>query len=57
MADVMIKDPSTPASYMQRCAIGLAMVNEGEKIKKALEDVRAMREELCRPPWSAWTRW
>ena len=30
---------------------------DGEKMKKTLEDLRAMREELCRPPWSAWPRW
>ena len=30
---------------------------DGEKMKKTLEDLRAMREELCRSPWSAWPRW
>jgi DNA-binding NarL/FixJ family response regulator len=30
---------------------------DGEKMKKTLEDLRAMREELCRPPWSASQRW
>jgi hypothetical protein len=34
-----------------------APANEGEKMKKTLEDLRAMREELGRPPWSAWLRW
>jgi DNA-binding NarL/FixJ family response regulator len=30
---------------------------DGEKMKKTLEDLRAMPEGLCRPPWSAWPRW
>ena len=30
---------------------------DGEKMKKTLEDLRDMREELCRSPWSAWRRW
>ena len=30
---------------------------DGEKMKKTLEDLRAMREELGRPPWSAWPKW
>jgi DNA-binding NarL/FixJ family response regulator len=30
---------------------------DGEKLKKTLEDLRAMREELGRPPWSAWPKW
>jgi DNA-binding NarL/FixJ family response regulator len=29
---------------------------DGEKMKKTLEDLRAMREELGRPPWSAWPK-
>jgi hypothetical protein len=57
MAEARIKDLSAPASYKQRCAIGLAMANEGEKMKKTLEDLRAMREKLCRSPWLAWQRW
>ena len=35
----------------------LVVGEDGEKMKKTLDDLRAMREELCRPPWSAWTRW
>jgi DNA-binding NarL/FixJ family response regulator len=30
---------------------------DGEKMKKTLEDLRAMPEELGRPPWSAWPKW
>jgi hypothetical protein len=30
---------------------------DGEKMKKMLEDLRAIREELGRPPWSAWPKW
>ena len=35
----------------------LVVGEDGEKVKKTLDDLRAMREELCCPPWSAWTRW
>jgi DNA-binding NarL/FixJ family response regulator len=30
---------------------------DGEKMMETLEDLRAMREELCRSPWSVWPRW
>jgi two-component system, NarL family, response regulator DevR len=38
-------------------AAGQLVGVDGEKMKETLEDLRAMREELCRPPWSAGPRW
>ena len=38
-------------------AAGQLVGVDGEKMKKTLEDLRAMREGLRRPPRSAWPRW
>jgi DNA-binding NarL/FixJ family response regulator len=46
------------AHVEQIIGAALQLVGEdGEKLKKTLEDLRAMREELGRPPWSAWPKW
>jgi DNA-binding NarL/FixJ family response regulator len=46
------------SAHVEQIIGAVQLVGEdGQKMRKSLEDLRAMREELCRSPWSAWPRW
>jgi DNA-binding NarL/FixJ family response regulator len=46
------------SAHLEQIIGAVQLVGEdGQKMRKSLEDLRAMREELCRSPWSAWPRW